>query len=131
MWNGKPDGYSIPGQNPMGMGMSMNFYPQVWVRIRIFTHSLFTDKRVIVLPGLNPTCCHPYQKSLLSGPSHGEGVVHSHRCMMGCAIDFSITETVPWTLSGLATLGLWAFSFYSTFFGLHSFFRTFLDFTSW
>jgi hypothetical protein len=41
--------------NPMGM--DTNFYQWVWVRIS--THSLFTDGRVIALPDPNPTRCHP------------------------------------------------------------------------
>jgi hypothetical protein len=57
MWNDKPDGYPIPTRNPMGTGM--NFYPQVWVRVRISTRSLFVDGRVIILPDPNPTRCHP------------------------------------------------------------------------
>jgi hypothetical protein len=50
MWNDKPDGYPIPDQNPTGTGM--NFYPRVWVRVRvqISTHSLFAGGWVIALP---------------------------------------------------------------------------------
>jgi hypothetical protein len=55
MWNDKPDGYLIPAQNPTGTGM--NFYPQVWVRVWISTHNLFTDGRLIALPDPNPTRC--------------------------------------------------------------------------
>jgi hypothetical protein len=40
------------------MSTGMNFYP--WVRVQISTHSLFADGRVIALPDLNPTHCHPY-----------------------------------------------------------------------
>jgi hypothetical protein len=60
MWNDKPNGYPIPAQNPTGMGTGMNFYP--WVRVQISTRSLFAGGRVITLPGLNPTRCHPYEK---------------------------------------------------------------------
>jgi hypothetical protein len=57
MWNDKPDGYLIPARNLMGTGM--NFYPRVWVQVRISTRRLFTDGRVIILPDPNPTRCHP------------------------------------------------------------------------
>jgi hypothetical protein len=60
MWNDKPDGYLIPARNPTGTGVGMNFYPWVWVQVRISTHSLFTDGRVIALPDPNLTRCHPY-----------------------------------------------------------------------
>jgi hypothetical protein len=59
MWNDKPDGYPIPTQNPMGTGTDMNFYPRV--RVQISTRSLFAGGRVIALPDLNPTHCHPYR----------------------------------------------------------------------
>jgi hypothetical protein len=58
MWNDKPDGYPIPAQNPMSTGT--NFYPQVWIQVRISTRSLFAGGRVIALPDSNPTHCHPY-----------------------------------------------------------------------
>jgi hypothetical protein len=57
MWNDKPDGYPIPAQNPTGTGM--NFYPRVRVRIQISTYNIFAGGRVIALPDLNPTRCHP------------------------------------------------------------------------
>jgi hypothetical protein len=57
MWNDNPDGYPIPAWNPMGTGT--NFYPRV--RVRISTHSLFADGRVIALPDPLP--------SLSSGPA--------------------------------------------------------------
>jgi hypothetical protein len=60
MWNDKPDGYPIPARNPTGMGTGMNFYPWVWVRVQISTHSLFAGGWVIVVPDPNPTRCHPY-----------------------------------------------------------------------
>jgi hypothetical protein len=44
------------------MGTSMNFYP--WVRVQIFTRSLFTGGRVITLPDPNPTRCHSYAARL-------------------------------------------------------------------
>jgi hypothetical protein len=43
----------------MGMGTGMNFYPWVWVRVRISTRSLFAGGQVIALPDPNQTCCHP------------------------------------------------------------------------
>jgi hypothetical protein len=58
MWNDKSDGYSIPVWNPMGT--DTNFYPWVWVRVQISTHSLFAGGRVIALSNPNPTRCHPY-----------------------------------------------------------------------
>jgi hypothetical protein len=48
MWNDKPDGYPIPARNLTGTGM--NFYPWVWVRVRISTRSLFAGGWVIALP---------------------------------------------------------------------------------
>jgi hypothetical protein len=33
--------YPIPVQNPTGT--SMNFYPRVWVQVRISTRNLFTN----------------------------------------------------------------------------------------
>jgi hypothetical protein len=41
------------------MGTGTNFYPWVWVRVRISTRILFTGGRVIALLDLNPTHCHP------------------------------------------------------------------------
>jgi hypothetical protein len=41
------------------MCMDTNFYPRVWVKVRIFAHSLFTDGQIIALPNPNPTDCHP------------------------------------------------------------------------
>jgi hypothetical protein len=55
MWNEKPDGYPIPTQNPMGTGTGMNFYPRVWVRVRIFTRSLFSAGWIIALPDPLPS----------------------------------------------------------------------------
>jgi hypothetical protein len=67
MWNDKPDGYPIPARNPMGTGM--NFYPWVRVQVQISTRSLFADGRVITLPDLNPTHCHPYPRpATIKGP---------------------------------------------------------------
>jgi hypothetical protein len=57
MWNDKPNGYLIPTRNPMGTGT--NFYPQVWVWVRISIRSLSTDGWIIALPDPNPTRCHP------------------------------------------------------------------------
>jgi hypothetical protein len=45
MLNDKPDGYLIPGRNPMDT--DINLYP--WVRVQISTRSLFTDRRIITL----------------------------------------------------------------------------------
>jgi hypothetical protein len=59
MWNDKPDGYPIPARNPTGMGTGMNFYPRVRVWVQISTRSLFAGGRVIALPDLNLTRCHP------------------------------------------------------------------------
>jgi hypothetical protein len=59
MWNDKPDRYPIPTQNLMGMDTGMNFYPWVWVWVRISTRSLFAGGRVIALPDPNQTRCHP------------------------------------------------------------------------
>jgi hypothetical protein len=56
MWNDKPDGYSIPIQNPTGTGM--NFYPRV--QVQISTCSLFTDGRIIALPDLLPSLTSAY-----------------------------------------------------------------------
>jgi hypothetical protein len=39
----------------MGTGTSMNFYLRVWVRIQIFTRSLFVGGQVIALPGPLPS----------------------------------------------------------------------------
>jgi hypothetical protein len=50
--------YLIPAWNPIGMYMSMNFYPQIWVWI--FTHNIYTDGQIIILTNLNLTDCHPY-----------------------------------------------------------------------
>jgi hypothetical protein len=47
-----------PARNPMSTGM--NFYPQVWVQVRISTRSLFAGGWVIGLPNPNLTRCHPY-----------------------------------------------------------------------
>jgi hypothetical protein len=47
MWNDKPDGYPIPGRNPMSTDMDMNVYPWVWVCVQISTRGLFTDGRII------------------------------------------------------------------------------------
>jgi hypothetical protein len=55
MWNDKPDGYPKPD----GYGYSMNFYPRVWVRVWIFTRSIFAGGWIIALPDPNPTRCHP------------------------------------------------------------------------
>jgi hypothetical protein len=57
MWNDKFEGYPIPVRNLMGTGTCMNFYPRVWVRIRIFTCNLFPNGWVINLSDLNPTRC--------------------------------------------------------------------------
>jgi hypothetical protein len=53
MWNDKPDGYLIPARNLTGTGM--DFYPRVWVEVRIFTCNLFADGWIIALPDPNPT----------------------------------------------------------------------------
>jgi hypothetical protein len=55
IWNDKPDWYPIPARNPMGTGI--NFYPQVLVRVQIFTRNLFAGGWVIALP--DPTRYHP------------------------------------------------------------------------
>jgi hypothetical protein len=55
MWNDKPDGYPVPARNPMGMGTGTNFYPHVWVRVRISTYGLFTGGWVITLPDPLPS----------------------------------------------------------------------------
>jgi hypothetical protein len=47
---------SMGTRNPMGTGM--NFYPRV--RVQISIRNLFTGGRVIAIPDLNPTRCHPY-----------------------------------------------------------------------
>jgi hypothetical protein len=57
MWNDKPDGYLISAGNPMGMGT--DFYPWVWVCVRISTRNPFVDGRVIALSDSNLTRCHP------------------------------------------------------------------------
>jgi hypothetical protein len=53
MRNDKSDEYPIPARNPMGMGTDTNFYPRIWVRVRISTRNIFTDGRVIALPDPN------------------------------------------------------------------------------
>jgi hypothetical protein len=58
MWNDKLDGYPIPVRNLTDTGM--DFYPRVWVHVRIFIRNLFADERIIALPDPNPTCYYPY-----------------------------------------------------------------------
>jgi hypothetical protein len=78
MWNDKPDGYPIPVQNPTGM--SMNFYPWVWVRVWISTCNSFAGGRVIALPDLNLTHCHPYYQPWIENHTHTRypWVIHVH-----------------------------------------------------
>jgi hypothetical protein len=64
MLNDKPDGYPIPVWN--SMGMSMNFYPRIWVWVRISIRILFTDRQIIVLSDPLPSLI--YRELTQSGP---------------------------------------------------------------
>jgi hypothetical protein len=61
----KPDRYPISTQNLTGTSMGMNFYPWIWVQVWISTHGFFVGGRVIVLPDLNLTHCHPNGRSVI------------------------------------------------------------------
>jgi hypothetical protein len=58
----------------------MNFYPRVWVRVQIFTRKLFADGRVIALPDLNPTRCHPYPALAECMARFGDALVLAKDC---------------------------------------------------
>jgi hypothetical protein len=78
MWNDKPDGYPIPARNLMGTDTGMNFYPWVWVQIS--TRNLFAGGRVIALPDLNPTRCHPYTSMSQQGETNFNNVTVLSLC---------------------------------------------------
>ena len=53
------DGYLKPVQNPMDMGMDINFYLRVRSRADIGCNRVYGYRQVFAISDLNPIRCHP------------------------------------------------------------------------